>query len=184
MLLTSSALTISNIIQLISVGVALLLGLVGIVISLNTQREQRKVLTEQRRPKIVAYIDYIWVSSTVQKYLVFKNVGNSVAYVDETEISYSSVKDIKQRDMRPLRPGAVLAPGQKISSSLIYVDKASQIDIVVSYHDDFGWSSIYNQHLELDAFSESMSDSLTVKGGREVDTAIINAARALVRHLS
>ena len=81
-------LTVSDAIQLFSVFVALLLGLISIIISFKTMRQNTKMIEESTRPILIIYSEPISKSSSPNLNLVVKNIGKSCATIEEFKCNY------------------------------------------------------------------------------------------------
>ncbi|MBU5331734.1 hypothetical protein KQI61_05955 [Anaerocolumna aminovalerica] len=85
-----TALTQSDIIQLISIGVALLIGIASILISIFTLRQNSKMIEESTRPVISIYSEYI-NTGVPYLYIVIKNFGQTAATITQFNYNYDFV---------------------------------------------------------------------------------------------
>ncbi|WP_395546852.1 MULTISPECIES: hypothetical protein [unclassified Lacrimispora] len=77
--------TLSDVIQLFSVLVALLLGLISIIISIKTMRQNSKMIEESTRPILIIYSEY---ADNDNLNLVVKNIGKSCATIKDFRCNY------------------------------------------------------------------------------------------------
>lgn len=75
----------SDIIQLFSVLVALLLGLVSIIISVKSMSQNSKMIEEATRPIIIIYSEFV---NEYNLNLVVKNIGKSCGTIKEFRSNY------------------------------------------------------------------------------------------------
>ncbi|WP_258956444.1 hypothetical protein [Enterococcus malodoratus] len=141
-------LSVSDLIQLVSIIISALLTIVSLVISVRALKQSQKSieLTEKsildsNRPYIVIYRDYIQVSSTVHEYVIVKNFGNTGAVIDDISFSPILLDDIRGKKVFEHIAGIFIAPGQSISTvSSVNVFKREKdlpdTSISIAYHDD------------------------------------------------
>lgn len=77
--------TISDVIQLLSVLVALFLGVVSIKISIKTMSQNSKMIEESTRPILIVYSEYV---NDYDLNLVVKNIGKSCGTIKEFKSNF------------------------------------------------------------------------------------------------
>ena len=139
-------LTVSDIIEIISIIVSAILSIVSLWIAVKSLKQSQQSIElaelsieESNRPYVVVYRDFIQVLSTAHEYLVIKNFGNTGATIDSLKIdpSYSSDRDIHFNDFSNLK-NTFIAPGQSISSAIFANvannKRAGETKIFIKYH--------------------------------------------------
>ncbi|AXG40508.1 hypothetical protein EGCR1_17560 (plasmid) [Enterococcus gilvus] len=161
-------LSISDIIQLISIILSALLTIVSLVISVKALKQSQKSieLTEKsildsNRPYVVIYRDYIQVLSTVHEYVIVKNFGNTGAVIDEISFSPVLLDDIRSGKVFDHLAGVFIAPGQSISTvTSVNVFKREKdlpdTNVSIVYHDEI--KKYKNQY----SFSDSILNDILV----------------------
>lgn len=141
-------LTVSDIIQIISIVASLTTSIVAIVISVKALRQNSRMIEESTRPNIQIYSVYI--HSLV--YLIIKNFGQSSCTIDSLSCSHKfSTKEtfdkLGENAFDKVR-GALIAPGGAIRFPLISHQTSKELmTFTITYHsstktytDDFCFS--------------------------------------------
>lgn len=139
-------LTISDIIEIISIIISAILSIVSLWIAVKSLKQSQKSIElaelsieEANRPYVVVYRDFIQVLSTSHEYLVIKNFGNTGATIDSIKIDppYSIDSDIPFDDFSNLK-NTFIAPGQSISSAIFanaaHNKRSGETRIFIEYH--------------------------------------------------
>lgn len=143
---STPTLSISDILQLISIFAALIPSIIAIVISIITLRQNAKMVEESSRAVLSIYYQVINTGTTCL-YLVIKNFGHSVAIIQDfnSDFDFSDAYRFRvPQDYLKSLPGMTLAPGQSYISC-IDPDKVAKtvhfklkyLSCDKTYHDDF-----------------------------------------------
>ena len=89
--MASSFLTISDIIEICGIAVSLITGIVAIIISVKTLKQNSKMIEESTRPYITIYFQTTTVR-TPRAYFVIKNFGNTGATISSITCDYDLKK--------------------------------------------------------------------------------------------
>lgn len=128
----------SDVIELISLIVSFGIGIASIIISVNTLKQNSKMIEESTRPNIVVYGKKVYFC-TLKYVLIIKNFGSSSATItdfscDKNLKDYSLIKNVAPFDHII---GSTLVPGQCIFCDLdvekLKNKKVNNISFVISY---------------------------------------------------
>ena len=128
--------TASDIIEIFGIIASLITGIVAIVISVKTLRQNALMIEESTRPQIQIYPVYM----NGFLYLVIKNFGTSEAYIDSIKCSHSfSPEEIPGQtmsgDIFSVLNGSILSSGYSIRCPLLGYKVPNEIfDFEVKYH--------------------------------------------------
>ena len=89
--MASSFLTISDIIEICGIAASLITGIVAIIISIKTLKQNSKMIEESTRPYITIYFQTTTVR-TPRAYFVIKNFGNTGATISSITCDYDLKK--------------------------------------------------------------------------------------------
>ena len=87
----SSFLSVSNIIEICGIAASLITGIVAIIISVKTLKQNSKMIEESTRPYITIYFQTTTVR-TQRPYFVIKNFGNTGATISSITCDYDLKK--------------------------------------------------------------------------------------------
>lgn len=164
--------TVSDTIQLLSVSVAILVGLFALIVSTLSIIQTKKIYENEQRP-------YLFFSIKVTKngkYLVLKNFGNKPGYV--SNIKYDiDIKDLIPIDIIkaeysknpniPIAPFSLnlefpIAPGQSIGGLIQFeIDLLEEKNgVTVDYTDDYGKKYSYSYKIISTGLKNGMANLL------------------------
>lgn len=129
-------LTPTDVIESAGVLVALITGIIAIVISIKTLKQNSKMIEESSRPNIQIYPVYI--NSYV--YLIIKNFGASEAYLDKISCSHKFTReetlgDDLGTDIFDRIQGALFSPGYSIKCPLVGHELTNEVfDFYIRYY--------------------------------------------------
>lgn len=151
--------TISDIIQLVSVVTAIVIGLVSIMISVKTLKQSSKMMEESTRPVISIYTQTINTGTPVL-FLIVKNFGNSSAVITKLKCNinflHSGYYLKKEADSLTNMLHSVFAPGQSRYFCLDYHSiKESEVTFEIEYKSGL---NIYSETMTFDLKSGSLSN--------------------------
>ena len=143
-----SALTSSDIIQIVGISISLLIGIASIIISVATLRQNSKMIKEATRPYISVYSEYI-NTGVPYLYIVVKNFGQTAATITQFNFDYDFVNSqayaIKNgKDYLKDLIYSTLAPGQSRICALDYKKINAPVTFDIKYRAD---SKVYNDKI-------------------------------------
>ena len=145
-----NALTPSDIIQIIGIVAALLIGIASIVISIVTLRQNSKMIEETTRPYISIYSEYIH-TGVPYLYIVVKNFGQTAATITHFNYNYdfanSQAYATKNgKDYLKDLVSSTLAPGQSRICALDYQNINAPVTFEIEYKTNL---KVYNDKIYL-----------------------------------
>lgn len=147
--------TLSDWIQLFGAISALFIGIVSIVISVKTLKQNSEMVEESTRPYVVVYHEILDFGSA-KDYFVIKNFGQTGATIlklqssDSIESGLPEIDDISPSDFQKIE-GCFLAPNQSINFPVIQTKKSREpIDFLLEYKSS---SKIYSDKFVIDCDS-------------------------------
>ena len=113
-------LSTSDWIELIGIVASLITGIIAIIISVKTLKQNSIMIEESTRPYIVVYREYVQVLSSIHEYLVIKNYGKTGATIDSLSIEppYEKTDLPKKVSISDGISGQFLAPSQSLTTVL------------------------------------------------------------------
>lgn len=162
--------SISDIIDLAAVIVALAVGCGSIWIAVKTLKQNQKMIEDSTRPYITVYSDITFFQQSLF-YIIIKNFGSSGAVITEFKTD-EDLQDLMPED-RPnpfahMR-GAFLAPGQHYQTAISMPNAKARLD-KVTFHIKYK-SSTHEYAEDVTLKIEASSDQLYVRAstkGREL----------------
>lgn len=131
---------LSDCIELTGVIVALVVGIISIVISVNTLKQNSKMIEESTRPYVVVYLETTHLCDQ-EWYFIIKNFGNSGACItkfeynkeiDSIEFTYPDI----QAQLRTIH-GLFLAPQQKVLIAIGTIPKELKFaNFIIGYRSE------------------------------------------------
>jgi len=168
--------SISDIIQLCGIIVALAIGIVSIIISVTTVKQNSKMIEESTRPLISVYGESINPSSPMF-YIVVKNFGSSPAVITKFDYDFDFMAAYpfnSNRDFLKDLINSSIAPNQ---SKICHLDY-SKINIPVTFTIEYKSSSkTYNDSMTVDL--KAGSNMITSKSGSQSGTELKTIAYTL-----
>ena len=178
--------SISDLIQLISIVVSTLTGIIGIILSVKAIRQTnvannltRQSAEDMARPYVNIFVDAFSVKSQDKVYVI-KNFGNSPAYITSISVN-GELGEINRYHFQSL-VNNMLAPGQKITST-IDKDFKGCSEITVHYRDVN--KKVYQDTFNLDTqiFDDFAFRTTEASNSNETASAIRQSTMALLREL-
>lgn len=123
------SMTVSDMIEVISIIVSLIVSIVAIVISLKTLRQNSQMIEESSRPYIGIYGMSVHIQQS-QYYIIIKNFGQSGALITSFRSSIDMQQISKNDGFIPFShfEGASIMPGQSFRSAIDF-DKVSSLGL-------------------------------------------------------
>lgn len=128
----------SDIIQLSGIIVALITGIISIIISIKTLRQNSKMIEDSTRPVISIYSEYI-NPGIPQFYIVVKNFGQTQAIITKFDYNFDFVNNQaypisnNKKDYLKDLVTASLAPGQSKICCLDYAKINTPVTFSIEY---------------------------------------------------
>lgn len=142
----SSALSLSDIVQIFAIIAALIPSIVAIVISLVTMRQTKKIFEENSRAVLSVYYQTVNTGNPYL-YLLIKNFGHSPAVLQKISCNFdlsTAQRYGHGKDFLKDLPGATFAPGQSFIICIDYNKLPDSIHFDIDYlsigkkyHDEF-----------------------------------------------
>lgn len=148
---------LTDIFQLIGIIVSSLIGLIAILVSVITLRQNNKMIEESTRPYVVAYNDLVNGSGTPIQFLIIKNFGQTAAIIDSILIN-PKVDVIYSDGMFKHMKNQCIAPGQSYTTAFKLSDCSITLTVEISYHSA---SKSYNEIFEIS--QKAISDHVHAK---------------------
>lgn len=119
-------------IQLWTLYATVIIAILGFIFNIISLWQTKRATEDMAKPYVNVYVDAYAIKSDCRVY-VFKNFGNSPAYIDKIETS--GILDENHRKLKfQSLVGNMLAPGQSITS-VIQKDFHGTVNITIEYHD-------------------------------------------------
>ena len=99
-------------VNIISVIMTVIISVISIIIAILTLRQNSKVIKEANRPSLIISLETISISS-MRKYLVLKNFGNTPAKIESIECSVD-INSILYINLFEKMTNCTIAPNQSI----------------------------------------------------------------------
>ncbi|MBC2066997.1 hypothetical protein [Listeria booriae] len=176
-----SAMSISDIIQLLAIIISLAVSIVAIRQTRKSLRITEQSIQDANRPYLAMYVESVELGMSISKYFVLKNFGNTSATI--LDISFNKELDIlnKEFSMSSLINGTI-APGQKFSSSMDTKYKET-IEVRIKYSDLLG--NIYDEvtSIKTDMSSKLRWNAPKNSSDSNESTAIKQSILALIKSI-
>ena len=125
--------TVSDWLQLFGIITSLITSIVAIYISIKTLKQNNKMIEDSTRPVIHVYSKY--VDSIL--YIIIKNLGQSVAYIDAIETDFYIAKNSNMVDGNPFSKliNATIPPNSsRICPLVSHSLEKRKFNFKISYH--------------------------------------------------
>lgn len=167
-------------VQLWTLYATVAIAIIGFIFNAISLWQTKKATEDMAKPYVNVFLDAISIKDQ-QRVFVFKNFGQSPAYIDEIKIT-GRLDEYNEKYKFQSLVGSMIAPGQKITSSMEKSYKGCPT-ISVSYHDQK--SKKYNITVTIDTnMMEDMLYSVNeVNKSDEIPSAIRQSTMALLRDL-
>lgn len=179
-----NSLSTSDIIQLFGIIASFITGIVAIVISVITLRQNSKMIEESSRPFLSIYGESINSGSPVF-YIVIKNFGSSTAYIKKFEYDYDFspvyLSTHSNRDFLKNLQNSVIAPNQARICALDYSKLDKPITFKLSYSSGV---KTYHDEMTIDLKAgAAMLISKNATSGKELRTISYTLQEMLQKNL-
>jgi len=162
---------VSDIIQLCSVMVAVFIGIVSIIISVVTLKQNSKMIEESTRPNITIYADSIYII-TNHLYLIIKNFGKSTGKIISFTCNYDLREYVHFKDTIPFSDlnGFSLVSQQKIYAAFdvgkMLEDCISNLTFIIEYESEL---KVYSEKIDIDISTYANLEHLRIADCKEED---------------
>lgn len=136
-----SKFTTSDWIQLVGVFGSLITSIIAIWISIKTLKQNNKMIEEASRPILHIYSHY----ADGLLYIIIKNLGQSVAYIDKIETDFFVEEDnnmVQGNPFKSLKGASIPPQSAKICPLISFKLKTRKFNFSITYH------SITKKYLE------------------------------------
>lgn len=167
-------------VQIWTLYVTVVIALVGFIFNAISLWQTKRATEDMARPYVNFYVDAIAVKEQ-QRVFVIKNFGNTPAYITKIEV-IGALDEINEKYRFQSLVGNMLAPGQKITSSM-HRDYRGTVTVKISYKDQ--QNRTYKGQFRLDT-SMTADFLYTVNESNKSDqipSAIRQSTMALLRDL-
>ncbi len=171
-------LTITDRIELFAALVTLFVGLVSIIISVRTLRQNRKMIEGETRPYLQVYGATTNFGTKPRFYIVLKNFGKSGAVIEQFNCGPAASQQYCNVPLFQHIAGAMIAPGQSFAAP-IDVEHECDIKFNISIRYKSGAKSYNEQYvlhvkpyLEIQSIREPKNDCLATISNVMQDVAI------------
>lgn len=166
-------------VQIFTLYATVLIAIIGFIFNAISLWQTRTATKDLAKPYVNVYVDVFAVKSQ-QRVFVFKNFGQTPAYIDKVEV-IGSLDRFNKYVFQSL-VGNMLAPGQKITS---YIDPKfkEKTSVVLTYKDINGKTYIDTFKLDPQIFEDFPYTINESNDSDKIPTAIRQSTMALLRDL-
>ncbi|WP_155963484.1 hypothetical protein [Streptococcus ruminantium] len=167
-------------IQLWTLYITVAIALIGFVFNVISLWQTKKATEDMAKPYVNIFVDAYAIKSDYRVY-VFKNFGNSPAYIDKIEVKGNLDKNHRERKFQSL-VGNMLAPNQSITS-VIQKDFHDTVTINIEYHDQHKKKYKDSFELDPDIFVSLLYAVPDTSNENDTASAIRQSTAALLRDM-
>lgn len=165
----------SDLIQIIGIIISLISGIIAIVISVLTLRQNNKMIENSTRPYVVIYNDLVNGAGTPIQFLIIKNFGQTAAKINSIEILPKDIDFTYSKQLFSNMSDQIIAPGQSYSTAFKLSEACSDtvLSIKINYSTDrISYSETFSisqkaisDHIHSKVKSNDISHSLEIISG-------------------
>lgn len=124
--------TVSDAIQMIGILVSLATGIIAIIFSLITIRQNSRMIKDATRPYVVVYNDFVTGAGTPIQFLIIRNFGHTAATINSFNIT-PKVDVTYSDELFAHMENQVIAPGQSYSTAFKLQDYSVVLTASITY---------------------------------------------------